>query len=696
MTLSSQLDRTHRFMTGGTGFMGSHFLLSLHRRAARTTVLTRGENTADAQARLERAAEASASAYSMSLDKPLWHARTQVAAGDICVPFCGLAEAQRSRLAAEGVDEFWHFAASLQFELRSREAIFGHNVGGTRNALELAAALGCRRFVYISTAYTAGTASGPIAEELHDIAGPFNNLYEESKCQAEHEVAAACLRHGMDFRILRPSIIVGPSGTLRTGGSDSGLYGFAGELYRLRGQLRRMGRDIAVEGDPATPLNFIPIDWAVRDLMQVAQTGFADVGPVLHLTSSGGIDIDAVGRIIASHARTPRFCVVPQMERERAPIEVMFDRRTRFYGGYLKGAKRFVRSLPSHPEVSSEQVDGYVRELYKELRGQTPRHIFERGVVPSFDGMPLCAYATPVAVADPADGGAARPVVVLVNAYGMPVDFMLPLARCLQTRFRVLTWESRGVPDVASPFDTARIAVGDHAADLGALLDAHGVQEAHVVGWCTGAQIALRFASENPERVRGLVLLNGCYTLPPEVQITEYRELIRELMTDVAANPAFAQSYYDLIYGRSTGPAGGARKGADTVSTVLNFTEPELLHLTSAPFQSPEALYRYAAMVARFYEEPDHAWTIGVMAPTLLVTGERDVIAHPDETVEVARRIPGAELAVLPEGTHFSLYYDAALLDRVASFLDDAGGASAMEPFPRSMPAQRSAQGAIS
>lgn len=672
-TPHSEPDITRRLVTGGTGFMGSHFLLSLHQHALHTTVLARGSRVEQAFERLADKVEDAAFSYSMSMDPALFQRRVKVVLGDICEPDGGMSADQVAQLTGS-VDELWHLAASLRFEVRSRDEIFKHNVQGVRQVVALAARLGCKRFVYISTAYTAGRACGDVPETLHDPAGPFHNLYEESKCLAEHVVSEECQRHGIQAHILRPSIIVGPCATLRTGGSDSGLYGFAAEIYRLRGQFQRMGRRIAVQGNPDTPLNCIPVDWVIQDLMQLVRTRFADVGPILHLTAPQGTPISAVGDMITKHARTPGFDIDPVTSAQRAPIEVLFDRRTTFYGGYLSGKKHFVRSLPSHPELSVAQIDGYIAEQYKELRGESGSHVFDRSTVHSADGTPLCTYQTS---AQPT-----RPTVVLVNAYGMPVDLMIPLAQTLSAQFHVLTWESRGVPNVASPFDPGAVSVGDHAADLAAMLQAHQIPRAHVVGWCTGAQVALRFASERPQQVQGLVLLNGCYTLPASVPVSPYRELVRELMREVAAQPEFAQAYYALIYGKQGMRQAGTRAGSDTVSNVLNYTDPDLLHLTSAPFQSPEALYRYAVMVTRFNEEPLHAWTRGVSGSTLVVTGSQDTIAHPQESRSLAEMIPGARCLELPQGNHFSLYHDAALRAELAQFL------SACADFRRSSQAE--------
>ena len=86
MKTPTELDRTHRLMTGGTGFMGSHFLLSLYAKTRCTTVLTRGKNTVDAKGRLTHAIERAACAYSVSVDTTVWDDRINAVIGDICAP----------------------------------------------------------------------------------------------------------------------------------------------------------------------------------------------------------------------------------------------------------------------------------------------------------------------------------------------------------------------------------------------------------------------------------------------------------------------------------------------------------------------------------------------------------------------------------------------------------------------------------
>src|SRR5258708_29434630 len=73
-------------------------------------------------------------------------------------------------------------------------------------------------------------------------------------------------------------------------------------------------------------------------------------------------------------------------------------------------------------------------------------------------------------------------------------------------RFRTIQFDNRGVGASDVPPGPYPIAV--MAADAAAVLDAAGVQSAHIYGISMGGMIAQEFAIQYPERVRKLIL--GC------------------------------------------------------------------------------------------------------------------------------------------------------------------------------------------
>ncbi len=95
-------------------------------------------------------------------------------------------------------------------------------------------------------------------------------------------------------------------------------------------------------------------------------------------------------------------------------------------------------------------------------------------------------------------------VVVLTHGLGSDLDFWNPHVDALAAHHRVLRWDLRGAGRSGRP--PGPYDVGLFARDLAALLDAHGVEAAHLVGHSGGGVVAQRFALDHPARTRSLVL----------------------------------------------------------------------------------------------------------------------------------------------------------------------------------------------
>lgn len=344
-----------RVMTGATGFVGSHFLLRWLSEGERVLSLVRAESSAAATGRVGAALRVAAD----SLAAPPAVARARALAADLSKPGCGLSGEALAALQEYGASELWHFAASLQYEDRHRSAIFQANVDGTRRAVELAQSLGCAWFVHVSTAYTAGRQRGAIPERLHSRDAAFNNCYEASKAEAEHGVAALCATYGMRYLILRPSIVVGPYCSKSTGGSSTGLYGFAREMLRARGALGALGRPLCIVGEPDTPLNLLPIDWFVDDVSSLLRAGLRDSG-VQHHTLDPSPTIRQVGELLAELLGVPGFSIAPTHAEAFTPLERVLARRTAFYATYLCEGKVFERARASARHLSPDDVREYL------------------------------------------------------------------------------------------------------------------------------------------------------------------------------------------------------------------------------------------------------------------------------------------------------------------------------------------------
>lgn len=128
-----------------------------------------------------------------------------------------------------GVDEVVHCAGSLSYtDADQLEAV---NVVMTERLVRAGERWGVRRFVHVSTAFTAGYPDPgvEIRESLHDEPGADPTPYTASKRRAEAIVATS----DVPYLILRPSIVIGESATGHYAGPRYGLYQLWSGLERF-------------------------------------------------------------------------------------------------------------------------------------------------------------------------------------------------------------------------------------------------------------------------------------------------------------------------------------------------------------------------------------------------------------------------------------------------------------------------------
>lgn len=109
------------------------------------------------------------------------------------------------------------------------------------------------------------------------------------------------------------------------------------------------------------------------------------------------------------------------------------------------------------------------------------------------------------------EAGEGAPVVLL---HGLTASrrYVVMGSRALErSGHRVIAYDARGHGDSAPAPAPAGYAYADLAADLGAVLDARGIERAVLAGASMGAHTAVRFALEAPARVAGLVLITPAY-----------------------------------------------------------------------------------------------------------------------------------------------------------------------------------------
>ncbi len=169
------------FITGATGFVGSHVLRQLLRRGDRVRVLARDSSR-----------------------------KTNVEAFGCEMVIGDLKDSMSMVRCVQGCRRVYHVAADYRLWVRNPQEIYDSNVGGTRNLLSACCEAGIEKVVYTSTVGTIGVRTdGVPADEdspvkLDDMIGH----YKRSKFMAE-QVAMEFAASGLPLVIVNPTTPVG-------------------------------------------------------------------------------------------------------------------------------------------------------------------------------------------------------------------------------------------------------------------------------------------------------------------------------------------------------------------------------------------------------------------------------------------------------------------------------------------------------
>lgn len=169
------------FITGATGFVGSHVARALAAQGADLRLLVRSSSDL----------------------RNIEELRAEKAVGDLRDP-------ASLKKAVAGCDVVFHVAADYRLWVRDPDEMYRSNVDGTRAILEAARGAKVRRVIYTSSVATIGFQShGRLANEdspvsVANMIGP----YKRSKFMAE-ELAIEAGKSGMDVVVVNPTTPVG-------------------------------------------------------------------------------------------------------------------------------------------------------------------------------------------------------------------------------------------------------------------------------------------------------------------------------------------------------------------------------------------------------------------------------------------------------------------------------------------------------
>jgi len=343
-------------LTGATGFLGGFLMAGLLERGYQVTVLGRSSKDMRLSDRL------SGLVRWFSMTDP--GERLSAFETDFSKKHLGLDDAAYARLCA-AAGKIFHCASDTSFAERNRARVMATNVNSLPALLELAADARAEHLYYVSTAYAAGMREG-ICMETPLTTDSFNNVYEESKAQAEGIIGDYCENRGVPLSILRSSIVYGHSKT-GTALKFNALYYPVKSLLYIRDifvkdiveqggkRSKQWGVSLGDDGILCLPLavylpnkgsvNLIPVDYFVETALSIIE--HSGSGGIYHITSDNPSDMTMLLEYCERFLGVRGIHAVwesPDKKPTLNPAEELFDRFIEPYRPYISDRRIFDRS----------------------------------------------------------------------------------------------------------------------------------------------------------------------------------------------------------------------------------------------------------------------------------------------------------------------------------------------------------------
>ena len=221
----------------------------------------------------------------------------------------------------------------------------------------------------------------------------------------------------------------------------------------------------------------------------------------------------------------------------------------------------------------------------------------------------------------------------------------------LARHFRVIVFDPRGVSASDKPEGPQTISL--LADDIAHLLQTIGIESAHIVGASFGGFVAQEFALKYPSMTRKLVLC--CTSFGGPNHVAPDRETLIALASTKGLNSEERMRANLLL--------------AFTPEYIRTQTAEvdRVVHLR-ATNEVPEHVYMSQLQAAVSFNA--EARVERITSPTLVLSGDADVIVPLQNSRNLAAKIPGAQLRIIQGGSHtFFIEQAEKFNDIVSEFL---------------------------
>lgn len=235
------------------------------------------------------------------------------------------------------------------------------------------------------------------------------------------------------------------------------------------------------------------------------------------------------------------------------------------------------------------------------------------------------------------DSGQGHPLV-MISGLGYTLWQWHKMIPGLAKLYRVIAFDNRGVGRTdkpAGPYSAEMLA-----EDTVGLLQALGIEKAHVMGHSMGGFIAQALALSHPEKVDKLILCATNFGGPNHVPVTPEAMAV---LSDVSGDPV-ERFKRGLVV--SCAP-GFANRHPEIIAEWLEYRAQNPIE--PVPYQAQMAIGLGLLSAQASFE----ARLPNVQAPTLILFGEYDKVVPAENARLLAEKIPDSQIHIFPNAGHF-------------------------------------------
>jgi pimeloyl-ACP methyl ester carboxylesterase len=242
--------------------------------------------------------------------------------------------------------------------------------------------------------------------------------------------------------------------------------------------------------------------------------------------------------------------------------------------------------------------------------------------------------------------------IVFVHEFAGDHRSWEPQVRHFSRRYRCIAYNARGYPPSAVPEDAERYSQARARDDIRCVLDALGLQRAHVVGLSMGAFATLHFGITYGYRALSITVAGGGYGAHP----AQYRQFQEDCRRNAALIQREGMRAFADTYGYNSTRVQFQNKDA---RGFAEFIEQLAAH---SALGSANTMLGYQVRRPSLYDLTAEMARIDV--PTLIMAGDEE-----EPCLEIClvmkRAIPKAGLAILPKSGHGINLEEPALFNRL-------------------------------